>query len=100
MFVAQSLLEKGFVKQIKLIPTVRNIVVSGDLEREISIEELNKKPHVIYEPEQFPGAIVRLTTPHKATILVFTSGKIVIYGLKNSSQIEQVVDELQRIIES
>lgn len=97
--VAKFLVEKGFINQVKLTSKTQNIVVSGDLGKEIDFESLTQKPHVTYEPEQFPASIVHLLQPCKATVLVFASGKIVISGLKSSSQIEQVVEELQRIID-
>jgi transcription initiation factor TFIID TATA-box-binding protein len=99
-YVAKSLTEKGLINQFTLAPKTQNIVVSGDLGKAVDFEKLIQNPNVVYEPEQFPASIVHLLHPYKATVLVFASGKIVINGLKTSSQIEQVVEELQRIIES
>jgi transcription initiation factor TFIID TATA-box-binding protein len=97
--VAKSLTQKGLINHVPLAPKTQNIVVSGDLGKAVDFEKLIQKPNVVYEPEQFPASIVHLLQPYKATVLVFASGKIVISGLKSSSQIEQVVEELQRIIE-
>lgn len=74
-------------------------MVSGDLGKDIDFEKLMQKPNVIYEPDQFPASIVHLLHPYKATVLVFASGKIVISGLKSSSQIQEVLEELQRIVD-
>jgi transcription initiation factor TFIID TATA-box-binding protein len=98
-YVAKSLAEKGLINQVALAPITQNIVVSGDLEKAVDFDKLIQKPNVVYEPEQFPASIVHIFQPCKATVLVFASGKIVISGLKSSSQIEQVVQELQRIVE-
>jgi transcription initiation factor TFIID TATA-box-binding protein len=37
--------------------------------------------NVMYEPEQFPGLIYRMTEP-KVVLLLFASGKLVITGAK------------------
>ena len=44
----------------------------------------------IYEPEQFPGMIIKQKGP-KATYLVFSSGKIVIAGCKSLEELNQTV---------
>jgi len=92
--VAKALVEKGFINQVILYPKTQNIVVSGDLGRDVDFDKLMQKPGVVYEPEQFPASILHLIHPYKATVLVFASGKIVISGLKSSSQIVHVVKEL------
>ena len=42
--------------------------------------------HSIYEPEVFPGLIYRISKP-KAVFLIFSSGKVVLTGLKAESEI-------------
>jgi transcription initiation factor TFIID TATA-box-binding protein len=92
------LVRKGFVKSTILNPRVRNLIVSGDLEKSLNLEELAEIPKTIYEPEQFPALILHLKEPQKTTILVFSSGKIVITGLTSSKQIEPTVERLQKIL--
>ena len=93
------LVNRKFIKNINIHPKIRNIVILADFGRTISIEELSEKANTIYEPEQFPGLILRVIEPHKATVLVFSSGKVVIAGLKEVAQISAVVQVLEGMLE-
>lgn len=94
------LVEKGFVKPILLEPKIQNIVVTADFGESVNLEELSKDCKMIYEPEQFQGGILRIEDPYKATILIFTSGKAVIAGLKSSSQIMPIIQRLADTIKT
>ena len=50
-------------------------------------------PYVSYEPDLFPGLVFRTTEP-KLVFLLFRSGKIVITGAKNRSEIESTFSSL------
>lgn len=97
-YVKKFLVEKGFVKPISLQPKIQNIVVTADLGESVNLEELTKNRRMIYEPEQFPGGILRIEDPYKTTILIFASGKIVITGLKSSDQIKPTTQKLANIM--
>jgi len=97
-YVKDTLVEKGFTKPVILVPMVQNIVVTANLGRSIDLETLAGKHRLIYEPEQFPGAILKITEPYKASILLFASGKAVITGLKNSDEIPQVLNMVSKTI--
>jgi transcription initiation factor TFIID TATA-box-binding protein len=92
------LVEKGLTKARHLRPQTQNIVVSADIGKVINLEKMASENSVIYEPEQFPAGILRVEKPHKATILVFSSGKLVLTGLRKSSQIRPVLRTLANII--
>jgi len=92
--VKDFLVEKVFVRDVKLEPKVRNVVFMADLRRPIDLERLSVQQKLIYEPEQFPGAILRLHDPVKATILLFASGKAVISGLKARNQISTILNDI------
>lgn len=74
--------------------SIQNIVASGDLGKMIDLDSaatcLN---NAIYEPEVFPGLILRREDP-KACFLIFSSGKIVCTGMKEKKDIIMVVKEL------
>jgi len=97
-YALKFLVKNGFAQPAILDSKVRNIIVSANLENTVSLEKLSQMPKAIYEPEQFPSVILRLESPFKATILVFTSGKIVISGLTSSTQIDPTIQQLQTII--
>jgi TATA-box binding protein (TBP) (component of TFIID and TFIIIB) len=92
------LAEKGFIKEVKLRSRTQNIVVSADFKRHIDFEELANRVSGIYEPEHFPALILKIKEPYKASILIFTTGKVVIAGLKSSDQITPIVHMLEHII--
>ena len=55
-------------------------------------------PETIYRPQRFPGLVIHIEQPEKASILLFSSGKIVITGLKDKDQINPVVKKIQELI--
>jgi len=52
---------------------------------------------VIYEPDQFPGAIIHLPLHENTTvasILLFASGKLVCVGLKDPKDVQTAIEQL------
>ena len=92
--VEDMLAEAGLIQPTSLEVTIQNIVATADFNIPIDIEKAVEKLHGIYEPEQFPGAIIKIHEPYKATILLFASGKAVIAGTKNLSQLSSIVKML------
>ncbi|MCS7122921.1 MAG: hypothetical protein NZ908_03130 [Candidatus Micrarchaeota archaeon] len=71
-----------------------NMVASADLGVEIEIDRLAREAeNVEYEPEQFPGAIIRYSNPG-TTVLLFRNGRIVIVGSRSEKDIKQTIDQL------
>ncbi|MEM4327039.1 MAG: TATA-box-binding protein, partial [Candidatus Diapherotrites archaeon] len=67
--------------------TIVNIVASSSLNANIDLYNLAVSvPNVEYEPEQFPGAILKLKEP-KVSMLIFKNGKIICSGASSESQI-------------
>jgi len=52
---------------------------------------------MMYEPEQFPGAVYRMDEP-KVVILLFSSGKLVITGAKSEEQVRIAADKIRAIL--
>nr|MDO8085647.1 TATA-box-binding protein [Candidatus Sigynarchaeum springense] len=50
-----------------------------------------KHPDCEYNPERFPGLVMRIASP-KASVLVFSSGKMVVTGLRDASDAGKVAD--------
>ena len=94
------LVEKNIAKTVELDSKVQNLVLTADFGMNLDLENLSENLRAIYEPEQFPGAILRLEEPFKASILIFASGKTVIAGLKSQTQIEPTIEVLKGLIES
>jgi len=78
---------------------VVNIVVTADFARTINLDSasiiLN---NAIYEPEVFPGLSYKISTPVKAVYLIFSTGKIVLTGIRQEKNIEPVLAKLGRLL--
>ena len=65
-------------------------------QRAINLEEMQTvAPGIVYEPEQFPGAIFR-PIDSVVTVLVFASGKMVVAGLRSVSSTSENVQIVLR----
>jgi len=99
-FVADYLAQAGLVKSVKLVIRLQNFVASIDLGRPIRLPEMASQiPHMIYEPEQFPGAMYHPSDPIGVSILIFASGKAVIAGAKDMHKLKLAAMELDRVAE-
>jgi len=73
---------------------IQNIVASGNLHAEVDLEQaVFMLENAMYEPEQFPGLIYRMSSP-RVVILIFGSGKIVCTGAKSEKDVATAVQKL------
>ncbi|MDE1856965.1 MAG: hypothetical protein KGH98_02665 [Candidatus Micrarchaeota archaeon] len=87
-------------KHVVLKPTYRveNIVASADLAIDLDLYGLANMSHDIdYEPEQFPGAILKVHDP-KAALLLFKNGKIICTGTRTRADVKRAVDQAVELI--
>lgn len=76
--------------------TIQNVVASASLFVDIPLEKVaTKLANTEYNPEQFPGLVLRLTSL-KITALVFSSGKIVVTGVKSEEGVPSAVKSIQK----
>lgn len=88
--------------KIKGKPKVRieNVVASASVDAEIDLDKVAANlSNAEYEPEQFPGLVLRLDEP-KVAILVFSSGKMVCTGAKEPRTIKVAVDKALKQLRS
>ncbi len=77
---------------------IQNIVVSADLHATVDLYTLSKEVRSVdYEPEQFPGAIFRITEP-KAVIILFKNGKMICTGTNTEANIKRVLEYAAKIL--
>lgn len=70
---------------------ITNCVVSCDTHSKFVLEQLAAKlPDAEYAPESFPGLVYRVSEP-KASVLVFSTGKMICSGTKSLEQAKQAV---------
>lgn len=73
---------------------IQNIVATTSLEKDIPLTKLAKTlPNTEYNPEQFPGLVLRVKKP-KSAVLVFSSGNLVCTGTKSIAQVKEVIQEV------
>ncbi|MCC6047411.1 MAG: TATA-box-binding protein [Desulfurococcaceae archaeon] len=66
---------------------VENIVATVTLDQGLDLGAIARSiPNVEYDPEEFPGLVLRLDNP-KLTALVFSTGKMVITGAKSTQML-------------
>ncbi len=77
---------------------VQNIVASANLHGNIDLETAaDVLDNVMYEPEQFPGLIYRMSDP-KTVLLLFTSGKLVCTGAKSEEMVYEAVAKVNGVL--
>ncbi len=73
---------------------IQNIVVSASLEHDIPLIKLAEAlPNTEYNPEQFPGLVMRIKEP-RTSALIFSSGKIVCTGAKSIPKVREAIDAI------
>ena len=73
---------------------IQNIVVSTSLEHDIPLIKLAETlPNTEYNPEQFPGLVMRIKDP-KTSALIFSSGKVVCTGAKSLTKVKESISKI------
>lgn len=79
---------------------IHNVVASCGTDSKIPLSRLAMELEgTEYEPEQFPGLVMRLQNP-KAAALIFNTGKIVCTGTKSPLQAKEAVGNIVKKINS
>jgi transcription initiation factor TFIID TATA-box-binding protein len=82
---------KGVFMSSKYNIKIQNVVTSATLDSRIDLERIATVVQDIeYEPEQFPGLVLRIDDPKTAT-LVFGSGKLVCTGAKSPEESRRAI---------
>jgi transcription initiation factor TFIID TATA-box-binding protein len=87
-------------KHVVLKPTYRveNIVASADMKADLDLYNLAKiSSDIDYEPEQFPGAILKIHEP-KAALLLFKNGKVICTGAHTKADVVRAVSQAVALV--
>jgi transcription initiation factor TFIID TATA-box-binding protein len=77
---------------------ITNIVAAASLGIDLDLYKIAYKiKDVEYEPEQFPGAILKFKEP-KASLLLFKNGKVICAGAKNEKEISDVLAKAKKML--
>jgi len=97
--VVRELKNNGIIILGKPKIVIQNIVASANLHGKIDLETAaDIMDNVMYEPEQFPGLIYRMSDP-KVVMLLFASGKLVCTGAKHEDMVREAVEKLHDVLE-
>ena len=92
--------EKRDESNLKLDYKIENVVATVVMEitEKIDLTKIARKfEDVEYNPERFPGLVMRITDP-KATFLIFSTGKMVITGLRRADEASPGVKKIIKSI--
>ena len=79
--------------------TLQNIVATTSLEADIPLIKLAETlPNTEYNPEQFPGLVMRIKEP-KTSALIFSSGKVVCTGAKSMKKVKESIQAIIKNVE-
>jgi transcription initiation factor TFIID TATA-box-binding protein len=86
------------VKKTTTSLKIQNIVATTSLGKDVPLTKLAKtQPNTEYNPEQFPGLVLRIKEP-KSAVLVFSSGNLVCTGTKSIAQVKLVIEQVIQIL--
>ena len=89
-------IEDGEALDYKIENVVATVVV--EITEKIDLNIIARKhADVEYNPERFPGLVMRILKP-KATILIFSTGKMVVTGMRKASEADRVVEKVLKNI--
>ncbi|MFX1379367.1 MAG: GTP-binding protein, partial [Promethearchaeota archaeon] len=81
---------------------LNNIIgtVTMTFEGKVNFNQIaSKYSELIYNPKKFPGLIMQIESP-KATVVIFSTGKMVITGLQQSTEVKNVMEKVINIFKA
>ncbi|HJJ31125.1 MAG TPA: TATA-box-binding protein [Methanocorpusculum sp.] len=79
---------------------IENIVASGVIADEINLAEISSKIEGCeLNTKRFPGAVFRIDEPRMAS-LIFSSGKVVLTGIRNEDSLDEGLDKVLTSLKS
>ncbi|MBU5689854.1 MAG: TATA-box-binding protein [Candidatus Aenigmatarchaeota archaeon] len=98
--VIDAIKSAGIGNPTKYTVQIENIVASAKLKSTLNLDKIAfEVEESEYEPEQFPGLVLRMRNP-KVAFLLFSSGKIVCTGARKIKDVESAVEMLSGKLKS
>jgi len=77
---------------------IENVVASVVFDTTIDLNLIAEKiPYTEYDPDQFPGLVLRLNKP-KTALLIFSTGKMVCTGAKSETEVYKAIDKVVNLL--
>jgi len=98
--VIDAIKSAGLGNPTKYTVQIENIVASAKLKSSLNLDKIAfEVEESEYEPEQFPGLVLRMRNP-KVAFLLFSSGKIDCTGARKIKDVEAAVEMLSNKLKS
>jgi len=100
--IVKKIKDAGFALMKNHEITIENVIASTDLKKEMHLSSINKGlllQNVEYQPEKFPGLIYKIKETC-ATLLLFSSGKLVCSGTKSLEDANSAIDLMKEKLSS
>ncbi len=95
----ELMVANNITERVVLKPHVRNMLATANLLSHLDLKAIaTYLPEITYEPDQFPGAILR--TEEGPSCLIFATGKIVIAGSTSDKQLLLTLSNLKTKLEN
>ncbi|MFX1407656.1 MAG: Lrp/AsnC ligand binding domain-containing protein [Promethearchaeota archaeon] len=106
-----NIMAKSYFKKYQIIETIkvfktngislRNSKISFDIGRKINLKEISKNSaNIEYNPQKFPGLVLKIEDP-RATILIFSTGKIIVTNFSKNveagQKLDKIIEEIRKI---
>ena len=77
--------------------SIENVVASVTFDHNIDLNRVAEKvPMAEYNPDQFPGLVLRISKP-KTALLIFSTGKMVCTGAKSESGVYKAINKVVKL---
>lgn len=87
------------IKENAIATEIVNIVVTANYHKRIDLNlAIIRLRNALYEPEVFPGIVYRRVSPYKQVFLIFSTGKVVLTGIRKKEIIEPALVFLGRLL--
>jgi len=106
-----DIMAKSYFKKYQIIETIKvfktngislqNLNISFEIGKKIDLKQIAKNsPNVEYNLQRFPGLVMKIKDP-TATVLIFSTGKIVITDFGKITEEEKLIDKtLEELLET
>ncbi|MCL4372320.1 hypothetical protein M1373_03315 [Candidatus Marsarchaeota archaeon] len=72
-------------------------MVSADLHAVVDLYALSREVKAVdYEPEQFPGAIFKISKSR--TVILFKNGKMICTGARTEDEVKHILDYVAKVM--
>jgi transcription initiation factor TFIID TATA-box-binding protein len=78
---------------------IENIIATCNIAKELDLTQLSEMIQGSqYDPNEFPGLVIKYSEPRKIAALLFSDGKVVCTGAINEDEIKEIIEKIKKEI--